>query len=89
MIFSIERRKKQRQSDDLKSALQYKRNRPVTKELDLEEILKDGGGKSRTRQEARAFFGKLKDGGTQLGLCLISITLCPLFYQCLYVGSLF
>ena len=64
--FSLERRQKERERDELKNALQYKRNRLVTKEFDLESVLDDDqpvNGNTRNRQEALAFFAKLKDGG--------------------------
>merc|ERR1711892_379905 len=68
---SIEKRRKERERDELKNALQYKRNRPVTKELDLEAVLAaDAAVDTRNRQEVQAFFAKLKDGGKWLRSCL-------------------
>ena len=64
--FSLERRQKERERDELKNALQYKRNRLVTKEFDLESVLDDDqpvNANTRNRQEALAFLAKLKDGG--------------------------
>ena len=67
----------------MKNALQYKRNRPVTKELDLEAVLAaDAAVDTRNRQEVQAFFAKLKDGGIDppLGHLNSVFYLCLIYY---------
>merc|ERR1712128_222836 len=58
---SIEKRRKERERDELKNALQYKRNRPVTKELDLEAVLAaDAAVDTRNRKVAAKLFEETK-----------------------------
>ena len=83
--FSIEKRRKERERDELKNALQYKRNRRVTQELDLEAVLNAGDAvdTQRNRQEVQAFFGKLKDGGIDPPSTRGAWHLKSVFYLCL------
>jgi len=59
---SIEKRRKERERDELKNALQYKRNRRVTQELDLEAVLNAGDAvdTQRNRKVAAKLFEETK-----------------------------